>query len=235
MKKLIIVAHPDDEILGCGGTIALNSTSNEIHVLILGEGVTSRNISNHQKEIDIKKLIEDSLRANKVLGVKSVFFEQLPDNKFDTIPLLDIVKIIENYIHKIKPSVIFTHHYGDLNIDHQITNKAVITATRPIGNDIVLRLLACEILSSTEWNFHNQNLSFIPNIYVDISNFIEKKLEAMKCYENELREYPNPRSLKGIRIHAQKRGLEVGFKFAEAFCLIREINSDQSQSFFQKQ
>lgn len=223
MNILIIVAHPDDEVLGCGGTIAKLSENNSIYTLILGEGLTSREILDEEKKGELKELKKQSAEANKILGVKKVFFKNFPDNKFDTIPLLDIIKSIERIIQKIKPDEIFTHHYGDLNIDHQITHKAVLTATRPIGDYTVKKILLFEVLSSTEWNYQNQNNIFTPNTYIDISEAIDKKLEAMKCYKSEIRAYPHPRSLEAIEILAKKRGLEVGLKSAEAFCLIREI------------
>jgi len=223
MKILLIAAHPDDEVLGCGGTIAKLSSNNDIYTLILGEGITSRNISEEEKKKKLKELKKQSAEANKLLGVKRVFFENFPDNKFDTIPLLDIIKSIEKVIQKIKPVEIFTHHYGDLNIDHQLTHRAVLTAVRPDGSPIVKKILSFEVLSSTEWNYQNQNNIFTPNIYIDISETLNKKLEAMKVYTSEIRDYPHPRSLEGIKILAQKRGLEAGLKFAEAFMLIREI------------
>ena len=223
MNILIIVAHPDDEVLGCGGTIAKLSENNTIYTLILGEGITSRDISDEEKKKELKELKKQSAEANKILGVKKVFFENFPDNRFDTIPLLDIIKLIEKIIQKIKPEEIFTHHYGDLNIDHQITHKAVLTATRPVGDCTVKKILSFEVLSSTEWNYQNQTNIFTPNTYIDISDTLNKKLVAMKCYKSEIRDYPHPRSLEGIKILAQKRGLEMGLKFAEAFCLIREI------------
>jgi len=223
MNVLVIAAHPDDEVLGCGGTIAKLSPNNDIYVLILGEGVTSRNIPEEQRQENLKRLRKEAESANKILDVKKVFFEGFPDNKFDTVPLLDIVKSIEETINKVNPEVIFTHHYGDLNIDHQITHKAVLTATRPVGDYSVKKILTFEVLSSTEWNCQNQCNIFTPNTYVDISETINKKLEAMQCYKSEIRSYPHPRSSKGIKILAQKRGLEVGLKFAEAFCLIRAV------------
>jgi LmbE family N-acetylglucosaminyl deacetylase len=224
MIILIIAAHPDDEVLGCGGTTAKLSTTNKVYTLILGEGVTSRKNQQKKNVQKVKQLQKEAEHANKILGVKKVFFEGLPDNKFDTLSLLNIIKIIEGYIHKIKPDVIYTHHYGDLNIDHTITYKAVLTATRPIsGVHYPRKILSFEVLSSTEWNQQHQAMIFTPNIYVDISETVEKKLRAMKCYTSEIRQYPHPRSLQGINIHAQKRGLEVGLKFAEAFYLIRDI------------
>jgi LmbE family N-acetylglucosaminyl deacetylase len=223
MNILIIVAHPDDEVLGCGGTIAKLSENNTIYTLILGEGITSRDIPDEEKKEELKELKKQSAEANKILGVKKVFFKNFPDNKFDTIPLLDIIKSIEKTIQGIKPEEIFTHHYGDLNIDHQIVHKAVLTATRPVGDYTVKKILSFEVLSSTEWNYQNQTNIFTPNTYIDISGIIDKKLEAMKIYKSETRDYPHPRSLEGIEILAKKRGLEVGLAFAEAFCQVREI------------
>jgi len=224
MSILIIAAHPDDEVLGCGGTIASLSSKNDVYTLILGQGVVSRDIPSDQNKKDLEELKLSSIKANDILGVKEVYFEDLPDNKFDTVPLLDIVKAIEKHTQKINPEVIYTHHFGDLNIDHQLTHKAVITATRPIGDKFPKRILSFETLSSTEWNLQDTNNIFTPNVFVDISKTFDKKIESMKCYKSEIRDYPHPRSLKGIKVLAQKRGLEAGLNFAEAFCLLREIH-----------
>ena len=223
MKILVIAAHPDDEVLGCGGTIARLSQDCDIYTLILGEGITSRDISDEEKKEESNELKKQLNEANKILGAKKVFFEDFPDNRFDTVPLLDIIKSIEKVIQKIKPDEVFTHHYRDLNIDHQITHKAVLTAVRPIGDYTVKKILSFEVLSSTEWNYQNQNNVFTPNTYIDISETLNKKLEAMEWYKTEIRDYPHPRSLDGIKILAKKRGLEVGLKYAEAFNLIRSV------------
>lgn len=220
---LCVAAHPDDEVLGCGGTMAKLAENNRIYILILGEGITSRDIPDTEKNEGLKELKKQSEQANKILGVKEVFFESFPDNKFDTIPLLDIIKSIEKKIQEIKPEVIFTHHHGDLNIDHQLTHRAVLTAVRPVGDYMVKKILSFEVLSSTEWNSQNQNNFFTPNTYIDISETLNKKLEAMKAYKSEIRDYPHPRSLEAIEILAKKRGLEVGLKYAEAFSLVRCI------------
>lgn len=222
-KILAIAAHPDDEILGCGGTIArLVDEGAVAYTMILGEGITSRdktrNRSNRVKEIEILK--NQTIEANKKIGVKNVFTCDFPDNRFDTVPLLDIVKEIEKIKVDIKPDIIFTHYQKDLNIDHQITNQAVLIATRPLKDEFVKEIYAFEVLSSTEWNYA---LSFSPNTFYDITNYIDKKMDAMKCYTSEIREYPHPRSLDGIKIKSQQRGLEVGCKYAEAFNLIRTL------------
>jgi LmbE family N-acetylglucosaminyl deacetylase len=223
MKILIIAAHPDDEVLGCGGTIARLAKNNTINTLILGEGITSRDISQQEKDLKKSVLRDHCKKANALLGVKKVFFEQFPDNTFDSIPLLDITKPIEKLIKKIRPDVIYTHHHGDLNIDHRITQQAVLTATRPFGDNPVKKILSFEVLSSTEWNVPDTGTLFIPNTWIDISDTLQMKLDAMQEYTGELCAYPHPRSIEGIKILAAKRGLEVGFPYAEAFRLIRSI------------
>jgi len=221
---LVISAHPDDEILGCGGTIArLVREGYDAYTLILGEGATSRdverNVEKRKNEIcDLKKQAKD---ANKILGVKDVFFFDLPDNRFDTVPLLDIVKKVEGIKNRIKPDIIFTHYKNDLNIDHQIVYKAVLTATRPLEGETVKKIFSFEIPSSTEWNYP---LSFSPDMFYDIVDTIDLKMEALKAYIYELREYPHPRSLKGVQIINQFYGMRVGLKYAEAFKLVRSIN-----------
>jgi LmbE family N-acetylglucosaminyl deacetylase len=222
MRILIIAAHPDDEVLGCGGTMAKLSAQNEIYSLILGEGITSRDESERQKNDELKSLNENMLAANKILGIRQVFTENLPDNKFDTVPLLTIIKIIERYIAKIKPEIVYTHHKGDLNIDHRITFDAVLTACRPIENP-VKKILSFEIPSSTEWNSYSMINSFNPTVFEDISLSIDIKLDAMSKYENEIRLNPHPRSIEKIKALAEIRGASAGMNFAEAFMLIREL------------
>jgi LmbE family N-acetylglucosaminyl deacetylase len=223
MKILIVAAHPDDEVLGCGGTVARLSHKNTINTLILGEGITSRDIPRQKKDLALFDLQENCKKANSLLGVKKVFFQNFPDNRFDSVPLLDIVKPIEVCIKKINPDCIYTHHHGDLNIDHRITQQAVLTAARPLGNKPVKKIFSFEVLSSTEWNVQDSATMFMPNTWMNISDTLKLKLDAMQEYTTELCEYPHPRSIEGIKILAAKRGLEVGFPYAEAFHLIRCI------------
>ena len=222
-KILIIAAHPDDEVLGCFGTIArLIQEGHEAYTLILGEGKTSRD---KQRDVEHKKeeltlLNQEILKANTIIGIKKIFTCNFPDNRFDTVALLDIVKEIEKIKSLIKPDIIFTHYENDLNIDHQITYKAVLTATRPMEHESVKELYSFEVLSSTEWNYP---LSFFPDTFFDISNTLELKTKAMQQYLSELREYPHPRSVEGIKLLAQTRGMNVGISFAEAFKTIRIV------------
>lgn len=216
MKKiLIIAAHPDDEVLGCFGTVSrLIKEGYEAYTLILGEGKTSRGENN------LTELKQEAINANKSIGIKEIFFRDFPDNRFDTVSLLDIIKAIEDIKNQIKPDIVFTHFENDLNIDHQITYKAVITATRPMKNEIVKEIYSFEVLSATEWNYP---LTFSPDIFFDISYTLQDKIQAMSFYKSELREFPHPRSLKAIEMNAKNWGYKVGKKAVEAFKCVRVI------------
>lgn len=216
-KVLVVAAHPDDEVLGCGALMAkLAAAGSEVHVLILGEGKTSRG----EGQEAIEELHAEIKEAHRILGVTQTHIQNFPDNAFDSVPLIDIVKAVEEVKSQVQPEVIYTHYQGDLNIDHQLTCRAVLTATRPMAGEGVKAIYSFEILSSTEWNFP---LSFSPDTFVDIEDSLQKKVEAMAAYKSELRDYPHPRSLEGIKIQAQHRGLNVGLKAAEAFKLIRSL------------
>jgi len=230
MKKnrlsiLVVAAHPDDEILGCGGTIARHAQAGDhVSILILGEGVTSRyknrEISNKQKLQDLKIQARD---ASRIIGAKKIFFSDFPDNSFDSVSILKIIKEIERIKNIVRPNIVYTHHYGDLNIDHKITYEAVLTASRPFKNETVKEIYSFAVPSSTEWAGIDRKTYFIPDKFVDISKTIDKKIEALKCYKGEMREYPHPRSIKGVKIFAGKYGLEVGLKYSEPFQTIRMV------------
>jgi LmbE family N-acetylglucosaminyl deacetylase len=220
---LVVAAHPDDEILGCGGTVArLANEGAKVYTLLLGQGIAARHDSLDKKEYQeqIAKLKKCTHDANGVIGVQEVFSFDFPDNKFDTVALLDIVKTIEKIKYKIKPDVIFTHYEKDLNIDHRITYEAVITATRPLPGEMVREIYSFEVLSSTEWHYP---LAFSPNTFFDISKSMNLKLEALGCYKTEVTDYPHPRSLEGVELNAKTWGMKVGVKFAEAFNCVRCI------------
>ena len=223
---LVVAAHPDDEILGVGGTAAKHAAcGDEVYAIILGEGQTSRGDKREDISQDVvKELHKNTMKSAKAIGYKDVFFADFPDNRFDQVDLLDIVKVVEKKVRELRPEVIYTHYSGDLNIDHQYTARAVLTATRPIGDYPVKEIYAFETLSSTEWNFdYSAQPAFCPNVYVDISDYYHKKEEAMNCYVTELCEFPHPRSLEGMDVLSKTRGMTVGMQRAEAFMLIRKI------------
>ena len=222
-KILIVAAHPDDEVLGCFGTVArLIKEGYEAYTLILGEGKTSRDEQRvvENKKDEIETLNTEIQKANDIIGIKKVFIKSFPDNRFDSVDLLDIVKVVSKVKEEIQPDIIFTHFENDLNIDHRITYQAVLTATRPMKDECVKEIYSFEILSSTEWNYP---LSFSPDTYFDISNTLDLKLKAMKEYNSELCEYPHPRSLEGIELNAKYQGMRVGKKYVEAFKSVRVI------------
>ena len=221
---LIIGAHPDDEILGCGGTIDKYKKMNyNIYTLILGSGIDSRDIKK-KNDIKKKKLLLQSVKANKFLGVKKIYFENLKDNNFDSYSLLHIIKIIERYIYKIKPIIIFTHNNCDLNIDHRITFQSTLTACRPQRNSTVKKLYSFEVPSSTEWAFSKITRNFQPNFFVNIEKSIKNKIKSLKFYKSEMRKFPHPRSLKNVENISLIRGSSVGLKNAEAFECIFDIS-----------
>jgi LmbE family N-acetylglucosaminyl deacetylase len=220
---LVIAAHPDDEVLGCGGTIArLAQEGKTVSIAILGEGITSRYQQRDAADMElIQMLHKRSHDVATLLGAQDLFMYTLPDNRFDTVPMLDVVKIIEELIQKLAPRVIYTQHGGDLNIDHQVVYRAVLTATRPMQGHPVREIYAYEVASSTEWAFQQFAPMFRPNIFIDIANTLETKLQAMELYESEARPFPHPRSPQALRAIAQRWGSVVGYEAAEAFELIR--------------
>jgi LmbE family N-acetylglucosaminyl deacetylase len=221
---LVVAAHPDDEILGVGGTVARHiAKGDKVYAMILGEGQTSR--GEHRCDISekvVEELHSNTLESAKAVGYSDVFFADFPDNRFDEVDLLDIVKVVEKKIKELKPKIIYTHYSGDLNVDHQYTAKAVLTATRPIGDYCVDEIYAFETLSSSEWNFdYTAQPSFSPNVFIDITEYYEKKEQAMKCYVSELCQFPHPRSLEGMDVLSKTRGMAAGMPRAEAFMLVR--------------
>jgi LmbE family N-acetylglucosaminyl deacetylase len=225
MTVLVIAAHPDDEVLGCGGTIArLAQTGHDVYIAILAEGVTSRYDQRQQADqTPVQTLHEHSRQVGKLLGAKEVFIYNNPDNRLDTVPLLDIVKQIERLISELLPRIVYTQHGGDLNIDHGIVYRATLTATRPTESQPVQTIYAYEVASSTEWAFQKFAPVFTPNTFVDISDTLDLKIRAMELYESEARPFPHPRSPEALRAMARRWGSVVGLQAAEAFELVREI------------
>ena len=219
---LVIASHPDDEVLGCGGTLYnLKKNGVKISGLFLSDGESSR------KHPKINKLIlerkKQAINAGKILGIKKIIFGNFPDNSMDSVPILKIIQFIEKQIKIIKPDLVFTHFESDLNVDHQITSKAVVTACRPTKNQTVKSILFFEILSSSEWNISIKNKSFKPNYFVNITKSINFKLKALKYYKREMRKWPHPRSIEGVKLLSKTRGSTVGLPHAEAFILGRHV------------
>lgn len=218
---LVVAAHTDDEALGCGGTIArLVADGYEVHALFMTDGVGSR----HGNEASKERRRMAAERAQAILGIKQTYHFDFPDNRMDVVPFLEVVQAVENIVAAVSPQIIYTHHYGDLNIDHRIVHKAVITACRPQPGHPVREIYGFEVLSSTEW-VGPQSAPFMPSVYVDISDFLAIKLDALRAYAEEMRPAPHSRSLEHVEYLARHRGYSVGVTAAEAFVPVRILRA----------
>lgn len=214
---LVVAAHPDDEAIGCSGAMARHiNEGDSVYVVFMTNGVGAR--GGDRKAIDKRNTALD--KACGILGITEVQAFDFPDNGLDSVPLLEVVQVLENAINEIQPDVIYTHHGGDLNVDHQITHKAVMTACRPQPGVTVKEIYAFEVLSSTEWQTPGI-YPFTPNVFVDITDYIETKRKVLEAYEEEMREPPHSRSIDNAIRMVELRGNSVGFQFAEAFVGIR--------------
>ena len=227
-KILVVVAHPDDELLGLGASMhkLINEQSSKVRVVILGEGITSRSDNRDPKEWEKELLIhkKNIELARKAIGYESVGIYDFPDNRFDTIALLDIIKVIEKEKEDFQPEIIFTHHGGDVNIDHQRTFEAVITCTRPMEHELVSSIITFETPSGTEWRASTDPKHFIPNFFIEVSKSnLDAKIAAMESYEFEKRMFPHPRSPQALTILAKYRGLTIGKEYAESFMIVRSF------------
>jgi LmbE family N-acetylglucosaminyl deacetylase len=220
-KTLVVVAHPDDEVLGCGGLISkLINQGEQVRVVFVAEGSSCRyEALNKQAKEEINFRNQCGIEALRSLGVSSHNFHNLPCGRLDKEPFIEIAKIIEKEISDYKPTTVLTHSSNDVHNDHKIIYRAVVQATRPVGK-IVKNLLSFEILSSTEWNYTE---TFKPNIFVDITSTISAKINAMHCYSTEQPKHPHPRSDQVIRSLATIRGSQSGVEYAEGFKIIRSF------------
>lgn len=216
---LCIAAHPDDEALGCGGTLAKHAADgDDVHIVFLADGVGARGskLGLAQREAAAKK-------AAETLGAEQIRFLSMPDNQLDTVSLLEVVQAVEKEIAEIEPHIIYTHHAGDLNIDHKITAQAVMTACRPLPGSKLEAIYAFEVLSSTGWDQPNTANVFIPQHFVEITEQFDQKIKALECYGMEMRDFPHARSYEAVEALAVHRGSHVGVARAEAFMTLRSL------------
>lgn len=221
---LVIAAHPDDELLGEGATIRrLVNEGTHARAVVMAEGITSRSETREMADPnELELLRQDALSAAEVIGYEGMEFCGLPDNRMDQLDLLDIVKLVSRFVDEHDPDTIFTHHPGDLNIDHRLVCQAVLTACRPVNGNRVKRIYAFETPSSTEWNYTYES-PFCPNVYFDVTETLEAKIKAMAMYKSEDAAFPHPRSAEALRALARYRGSNVGCEYAEAYSALREI------------
>ena len=221
-KVLVIAAHPDDETIGCGGSLLRHASENdEIAVITLTNGVGSR------KQAKEKDLIHREIAAEKainILGANWIARGDFPDNAMDSVPLLEIVKFIEEIKNKYDPDIIYSHSPSDLNVDHKVVTSATLTSFRPQPGEKNSEIRLFEVPSATDYSIEELEGSFNPNLFINIENFWQSKLDALSCYDAEIREYPHSRSYKKIESLAQFRGSQSGLELAEAFALVRKIN-----------
>jgi LmbE family N-acetylglucosaminyl deacetylase len=225
-RVLVVAAHPDDEVLGCGGTIAWHANSGDlVQVLIVAEGSTSRQQKRDRLKVqdELSALAKAAQVAGSILGAAGVELLDLPDNRLDSLDRLDLFKRIEECVERHQPECVYVHHAGDVNVDHRRLHEAVVTACRPAPGHVVKSLLSFEVASSTEWQPPGSASAFQPNWFVDISDQWERKREALVTYSSEMRDWPHARSLEAIEHLARWRGAQVGVEAAEAFCLLRNI------------
>jgi len=222
---LVVAAHPDDEVLGCGGTIAWHTARGDrAAVLILGEGITARSgVGKQGGRAMLAELKDDAKRAADALKVAELFMRDFPDNQFDSVPLLRVVKAIEEVKHQVQPDIVYTHHWGDLNIDHRLTCDAVLATFRPLPSEKARELWAFEVPSASGWSAPSASNAFVPNAFVDITATLDQKLVAMKSYRGEMRDYPHPRSSEALTALARYRGAQAGVLAAEALVLMRLV------------
>jgi N-acetylglucosamine malate deacetylase 1 len=220
---LICAAHPDDEVLGCGGTMARHAAAGDtVHVAFMADGVLSRHgAGNATAEIAARHAAARAAAAT--LGAETPVFFDFPDQRLDTVPLIDITQSIEQLLARIKPDTVYTHFHGDLNLDHRLVAAAVMTATRPVPGHRVAALYGFQVLSSTEWNFAATPGHFQPQRFVAIAQQMEQKLAALRHYDYEMRDFPHPRSYQAVRALAEITGTTIGTAAAEAFVVYREI------------
>jgi LmbE family N-acetylglucosaminyl deacetylase len=225
LRVLTVAAHPDDEILGCGGAMAAHAgRGDQVSILILGEGLTSRAATRADADLSaLPDLKRDARSAAAAIGVSDVTLLDFPDNRFDSVDLLDVIKAVEAIKARVSPDVVYVHHWGDLNIDHRVTFEAVMTAFRPLPGEPPVAIYAFEVPSSTGWGAPSAASAFVPTHYVDIGALVDKKIDAMESYASERRAWPHPRAPEALRAYARYRGSQIGVEAAEGFVTVRTV------------
>ena len=220
-RILVVAAHPDDEALGCGGTMARHAaTGDDVHVLFLADGEGARRDAG-----GVDERMRVARAAADALGARAPEFLSLPDNRLDSLDLLDIVRRVEEAVDRIGPAVVYTHHRGDLNVDHRIACQVVLTACRPLPGRGVREIYGFEVPSSTEWAAPSAADAFLPHRWVDVTAQMAAKRRALECYAAEMRPFPHPRSFEAVEALARWRGASAGLKAAEAFMTFRIVVS----------
>lgn len=224
MNVLCVAAHPDDEVLGAGGTLAKHvAEGDEVEVLLLSDGAMAR--FETETEAAAERRAErraEAAAAGDILGVSDVTVLDYWGNQLDDVPLIDIVRDVESKIDAFRPNVIYTHHHGDLNVDHELVARAVRTAARPTAGSPVDRILSFETLSATEWGMPSPDNAFQPTTFVDVDEYLDRKIEAIDAYESEMRDRPHPRNAQAVRKNATLWGDKAGLYAAEPFELVVE-------------
>lgn len=219
MQVLVIAAHPDDEVIGAGGTIARHVAHGDDVCWCVVTRAYSPPWSEEYPGI-ARKQVED---VQRVLGIEEVFHCGFPTVKLNTVPYIELCSALQRVVDQVQPEVVYTTAGDDINQDHRLVYEATLVATRPLPNSSIRRVLSYELSTTARYGLPAGSSGFVPNVFVDISQYLDKKMEAMQCYRTELREYPHPRSLEGLRLFARERGLSVGLEAAECFQLIREL------------
>jgi LmbE family N-acetylglucosaminyl deacetylase len=218
-RVVVLGAHPDDEILGAGGTLARHvMAGEEVHAIVVADGASSR--ASDEMRVALEK---DAARAAETIGFASIRLQSLPDQRLDTVSFVDLTQIIESILDDIQPHVVYTHFPGDVNVDHGLVARATWTACRPYARPQVRRFAVFETPSSTEWAWPVNDSSLQPNLFVDITETLDTKIAAMECYQSELREYPHPRSSRSLRERAASWGSQVGRLAVEPFRILRDV------------
>jgi len=218
MKVLVVAAHPDDEAAGAGCAIARHvALGDAVSTMFLTDGVSARATARDADAAFRRRCAE---KAAAILGYHDLHFHSFPDNGLDTVPLLEVVRAIEKVAADIEPDIVYTHHGGDLNVDHKVALRATLTCFRPLPASGVRRILAFEVPSATGWDFDGP--MFAPNVFVNAEGLLVKKLDALDAYEAEIRPFPHARSRMSLEARAVAWGSQAGIVVAEPFLLIRE-------------